>query len=290
MIEGNYQPYLTATHIAPLQTIQALLPLLRSTSARDKARERDHHAAHGSKSIIFCVPATDARIGLPFAAARAMSAAATIRGAEVLRRELRATAAAGAPNTSEDTRVVIADIGAIDVPAVPAPRSPAVTERSVVLPNRLERLPTSQSKDRRRTSRKPTDVRKFAWTLIDVVNGGRTSHPGYMGWKLISGRLLNWLRGDRLVVGAGGEISYGGFFHYAHRTFGSWYLRTCVVPSYICAGYYTEHPTCPHRPQECHAPHPTSGIDTAAVSHSRSGSAGVSCIASANASEGSVWW
>ncbi|EIN07208.1 hypothetical protein PUNSTDRAFT_53579 [Punctularia strigosozonata HHB-11173 SS5] len=196
-IDSAYHSYLTATHITPLQAIQALLPLLRSTSARDRARERDYYGLAGSKSIIFCVPATDARIGLPFAAAKAMSAAATLRGAEVLRRELRASSVAGSLPASTDTRVVVVDIGAIDVPS---PRMPEVTERSLVLSDNAS-MP--RPKDRRRTSRKPTDARKYARTVVDIVNGGRPRDPGYMGWRIVSGSLLNWIRGNRVVVGAG---------------------------------------------------------------------------------------
>lgn len=55
-MRDTYLPYLTASQITPLQIVQALLPLLRTGAART----RD---AGSNKSIVLCVPATDARVG-----------------------------------------------------------------------------------------------------------------------------------------------------------------------------------------------------------------------------------
>ena len=100
-LRGTYQHYLQATHITPLQVLQALLPLLRSSPAR--ARDALAHGA-GKQSIVVCLPATDARVGLPFGSAQAMSAAATLRGVEVLRREIRAASSSSGTSGSGDFR------------------------------------------------------------------------------------------------------------------------------------------------------------------------------------------
>ena len=109
-----YASYLQATHVTPLQVLQALLPLLRAAPAR--ARDALANGL-GKHSIVVCLPATDARVGLPFAGAQAMSAAATLRGVEVLRRELRAAAAsAESPEIADAVRnikVVVVDVGAV---------------------------------------------------------------------------------------------------------------------------------------------------------------------------------
>ena len=108
-LQHTYLPYLTATQITPLQVIQALLPLLRTGSARSRDK--------GKKSIIICLPATDARVGLPFASVQAMSAAGTIRAAEVLRREIRVAATTEHSESMKNINVVVVDVGKLDVGA-----------------------------------------------------------------------------------------------------------------------------------------------------------------------------
>jgi Fungal family of unknown function (DUF1776) len=113
-MRNTYLPYLHATHIAPFQVLQALLPLLRTTPAR----ARDAHTNgndNGKKTIVICLPAADARVGLPFASVQAMSAAATLRGAEVLRREINAVASTDKSESMKNIKVVVVDVGMVDV-------------------------------------------------------------------------------------------------------------------------------------------------------------------------------
>ena len=58
---GAYLAYLQATHLTPLHVLQALLPLLRASPAR--ARDALANGS-GKHSIVVCLPATDARVGL----------------------------------------------------------------------------------------------------------------------------------------------------------------------------------------------------------------------------------
>ncbi|KAF5330387.1 hypothetical protein D9619_005467 [Psilocybe cf. subviscida] len=107
-MRDTYLPYLTASQITPLQIVQALLPLLRTGAART----RD---AGANKCIVLCVPATDARVGLPFAAVQSMAAAGTLRAAEVLRREIRVAAMTQRWEAMQAINVVVVDVGAFDV-------------------------------------------------------------------------------------------------------------------------------------------------------------------------------
>ncbi|VDC02166.1 unnamed protein product [Peniophora sp. CBMAI 1063] len=104
----DYMPYLTTTHIVLFMVVQALLPLLRSSS---------HINGKGKKkSVVFCVAAADSHAGLPFSAASAMSVAATARGAEVLRLEIAMAAATGGASTMKDINVVVMDVSHIQSP------------------------------------------------------------------------------------------------------------------------------------------------------------------------------
>jgi len=125
----SYLPHLARSHIVPLQTIQSLLPLYRMPSRGWGPGDsiQGHCEKLGqSQSIVLCVPAPDALVGVPYAAAQAMGAAATIRGAEVLRRELaqaagfaRRSPAAGSEGVRQvvgDVRVVVVDVRSVCVP------------------------------------------------------------------------------------------------------------------------------------------------------------------------------
>ncbi|KAI0748697.1 hypothetical protein C8Q80DRAFT_1173172 [Daedaleopsis nitida] len=206
-LRDSYQDYLKATHITPLHILQALLPLLRASPAR--ARDSLTNGV-GKQSIVVCLPATDARVGLPFASAQAMSAAATLRGVEVLRREIRAAAAsASGSDTAQAMRnikVVVVDVGAVG-PAVgakglrdsvddwtPAEQAAYGAAFGSLLEHGGPQL-----------GRKPSDVSVFVDTVVDVVSSGRKSEKGcsataaYLGL----GRLREFIRGDRVAVGAG---------------------------------------------------------------------------------------
>ncbi|PPQ93237.1 hypothetical protein CVT25_015235 [Psilocybe cyanescens] len=217
-LRDTYLPYLTATQITPLQVIQALLPLLRTVSARSRDK--------GKKSIIVCLPATDARVGLPFASVQAMSAAGTLRGVEILRREIRIASMTEKSDSMQNINVVVVDVGVFNTetspnslppegiyksmegwsasekvvygPAFigvmsekPAPTSPLERIRSVFKPRYTYGSP-----------RHPTDLSIFVDNLVRVVSGGRYG-PSLFGLGLGLGRLQNWIRGERFSIGAG---------------------------------------------------------------------------------------
>ena len=192
-LRGTYLPHLLSTHVAPLQTIQALLPLLRADASRSR----------GHKSIILCLPAADARVGLPFGSVSAMSAAATLRAADVLRREI---AAAHGMNA---IRIVTVDVGAVG--------SSTSDLRAKV--NMNDWTPAEKATygaafstlRETRGSRVPVDVSTFVDSLIGVVSGGtKARHSGKfvfgISFGLLYERVKDWIRGDRFFIGAGGQL------------------------------------------------------------------------------------
>ncbi|RDX47034.1 hypothetical protein OH76DRAFT_1406420 [Lentinus brumalis] len=202
-LRGAYQDYLQATHITPLQVIQALLPLLRSSPAR----ARDAHAnGLGKQSIVVCLPATDARVGLPFGSAQAMSAAATLRGVEVLRREIRAASSSGTSGTAEamrNIRVVVVDVGAVGE-AIKTPTSDS-TLKSIDKWTPAEQAAYGAafgSQLEQGVRRNPSDTSVFVDAIVDVVSNGRKSGRACRSYPAFAA-LRQFVRGDRIVVGAG---------------------------------------------------------------------------------------
>ncbi|KAI8982861.1 hypothetical protein BD414DRAFT_491360 [Trametes punicea] len=210
-LNGEYLSYLRATHIVPLQVLQALLPLLRAAPARAKDAWAN---GHGRQSIVVCLPALDARVGLPFTSAQAMSASATLRGVEVLRREIRAAGLSGvgseAAEALRNIKVTVVDVGAVGI---------ATGDENVeALRHVADRwTPSEQAAygaafdsmlehgGHRAIRRRPSDVSTFVDTIVDVVGNGRKSKDALLpaSMRLVCSRVYEFLRGDRVVVGAG---------------------------------------------------------------------------------------
>lgn len=215
-------PYLAATQITPLQVIQALLPLIRTGSIRSKDI--------GKQSIVFCLPATDARVGLPFASVQAMSAAGTLRAVEVLRREINVASLTEKTESMQNVKVVVVDVGSFDIKPTTKPISEGIyksmdewtaSEKLVYGPAFMasfhEKVPNASRWDRIKSTfhhgyhygvpRKPTDLSVLARSLVDVVNGSADG-PKFFGYDIGLGLIRNWIRGDRFAVGAGGQSTY----------------------------------------------------------------------------------
>lgn len=191
-LRGTYLPHLLSTHVAPLQTIQALLPLLRTDASR----------ARGHKSIILCLPAADARVGLPFGSVSAMSAAATLRAADVLRREIATAQGMNA------VRIVTIDVGAV---------GPSTNDLGVRV-NMDDWTPSEKvtygvafsTLRETRGSRVPAEVSTFVDNVVGVASGGtRARYSGKfvfgISFGLLYEQVKDWLRGDRISIGAGGQ-------------------------------------------------------------------------------------
>lgn len=188
----------------PLQAIQALLPLFRVDSIRSKDAT---YYFGGRKSIIFCVPAVDARVGAPYTSAQGMASAATVRGAEVLRRELQQVA----DPHMHDIRVVIADVGVIG------------SAKAISVWGSLESSVQSWTPGEQKVygspyttflsaigqrTRASSSIKLFVKTIVQTVGknalkGERVSTFA-VGLRLWSHRFLQEFRGARFSVGAGG--------------------------------------------------------------------------------------
>ena len=215
-LEPTYLPYLTSTHIVPLQVIQALLPLLRSSPAR--ARDALSNAT-SKQSIIVCLPVTDTRVGLPFAGAQAMSASATLQGLQVLRREIKiASLSMVNSEAMKNIRVVTVEVGTVDTnghhqrhrqePSEPIDIQTSMEDWSTSEKSAYGRsfLTVNGGDAQHGKSRKPTPVSHFVRTIVNIVNG-QSYGDGSNVPLLVSAfyKLRSWLRGDRISVGAGGE-------------------------------------------------------------------------------------
>ena len=247
-VTDTYTSYLQATHIVPLRVIQGLLPLFRVAKPQ---QQRPRHrlgipscvaklfglSPHKTRSIIVCVPAADALVGIPFASAQAMSAAATVRGAEVLRRELTAVSTIqNADDTGEryrdamsNIKVVIVDVGVVGPQSRYSDGNDRYQEAITSLQDwtPAERLvygdvfddyipatrPDRVSKGMRRTRRHPTSVQTFVNALIFTV-GHLETHPSVRGTGPFAAARVglglwygNWKKGftgERFSIGAGG--------------------------------------------------------------------------------------
>lgn len=210
-LELTYLPYLTSTHVVPLQVIQALLPLLRSSPARSRDALSN---GTGKQSIIVCLPVTDTRVGLPFAGAQAMSASATLQGLQVLRREIKiASLSTVNPEAMKNIRVVTVEVGTIDTDSHHHRQRSGLVDiqTSVGEWSASEKSVYGQSfltvnggNAQIGKSRRPTPVSYFVRTIVNVVNGHSYGDGTNIPFVVSAFyKLGSWLRGDRISVGAG---------------------------------------------------------------------------------------
>ncbi|KII89116.1 hypothetical protein PLICRDRAFT_175346 [Plicaturopsis crispa FD-325 SS-3] len=205
-LHDSYLPYLQGTHIAPLQVLQGIMPMLRTTPARS----RDSYSnSLAKRSIIVCIPATDTLVGLPFASAQAMSATATLRGIEILRREIRVAALTDKSDSLRNIKVVTVDVGAFG-PAEAETLEPQDVYKAMGDWTNSEKLAYGgafasilQSGYQHGMHRRPTDIATVVDTIVDVVSGGRQGKWLLLGIGHGLGRLRNWFRGERIAIGAG---------------------------------------------------------------------------------------
>lgn len=201
-LRSTYLPHLLSTHFAPLQALQALLPLLRSDAQR----------AYGRKSIIVCLPAADARVGLPFGGVSAMSAAATLRALDVLRREV----AVGQGMSS--IRIVAVDVGVVgETPVSSLENSHAMDDWTPSEKATYGQAFAALGETSMGQSRRPEDISVLVNNIVGVVSAGTKTK---MASKTICGirvgfgyeKIRDWIRGDRFAVGAGaGTYTFASF-------------------------------------------------------------------------------
>lgn len=201
-LRSTYLPHLLSTHFAPLQALQALLPLLRADAKR----------AGGRKSIIVCLPAADARVGLPFGGVSAMSAAATIRALDVLRREV----AVGQGMSS--IRIVAVDVGVVgETPVSALANSLAMDDWTPSEKATYGQAFAALGETSMGRSRRPEDISVLVDNIVGVISAGtKTKMASQTIWGIRVGvgyeKIRDWIRGDRFAVGAGaGTYTFASF-------------------------------------------------------------------------------
>lgn len=252
-LEPTYLPYLTSTHIVPLQVIQGLLPLIRSSPARGRDALSN---GTGRQSIIVCLPVTDTRVGLPFAGAQAMSASATLQGLQVLRREIKiASLSMANPEAMKNIRVVTVEVGTVDTDGHHQHHRRGQSG-SIDIRTSIEDWSASEKSVYGQSfltlnvgnvqvgkSRKPTPVSHFVRTIVNIING--QSYGNGSSVPLLAGafyKLRNWLRGDRISVGAGGELLIRCDLHSGPRSLirfsslAGTYALASKLPSFVLDG------------------------------------------------------
>lgn len=167
-----------------------------------------------------------------------MSAASTLRAAEVLRREIRVAALTGKSEFMKNIRVVVVDVGAFDLgPSFSSSSSsshnipPEEVYKAMEKWTQSEKLTygpafasilqqSSLSKPKSRWEtlwsvlsfkdehhygipRKRTNTKVFVDNIVGIVSNGSFG-PSLFGFGFGIGQLRNWLRGERFSVGAGG--------------------------------------------------------------------------------------
>jgi hypothetical protein len=159
-----------------------------------------------------------------------MSAAATLRGVEVMRREINAAATTDMSESMKNIKVVVVDVGAINADTSTHSLPPHDVYKAMEDWTASEKLtygPAFASISRETPSpplgyswrvfssifsdrfqygirRKPTQVSVFVDAIVGVVSSGRYGRSLF-GIQLGLGRIGNWMRGRRFSVGAGGE-------------------------------------------------------------------------------------
>ena len=208
-LQGEYLKYLNATHITPLHIIQALLPLMRNSPSRTRDAIKN---GKGKKTIVVCVPALDTRVGLPFLGPSSMSAAATLRAVDVLRREVRVAASTGGAEGMNDIEVVSLEVGTLDSPPFAGRRlldyEPKEYTKSWTPSEKLAYGPAwelTQEGQGRKYKRKAQKVELFVCDLVQIVSRGRVCSVSLCGLRLHIGPVFGWLRGGRYAVGSGGD-------------------------------------------------------------------------------------
>jgi len=176
------------SHFTPLQTLQSLLPLMRvpgnDISASSSKRK---------KKVVVCLPVIASRVGVSWNAAQAMTAGATTKAIDVLRRELRDSSQAS------NISVTVADIGFVGLSSNNNYNSGTAAYMSDWSPNiRSTYGPAflGALEHARLNPRTPDDIRDAANKLVSLVD---EPHGGVI-------RRLCWqyrIPRERELIGAG---------------------------------------------------------------------------------------
>jgi len=167
----------------------------------------------GKKSIVVCLPAIDGRVGWPFMGPSSVSATATCRAVDVLRREVRVAALTGDAGGMSDIEVVSLEVGELDIPPFVGRRmldyDPKEYTKSWTPSEKLAYGRAWEFALRATTHDSPYKVEKvdlFVNDLVQIVSYGRVCSISLCGLRLHVGSVFGWLRGGRYAVGSGAGV------------------------------------------------------------------------------------
>jgi len=145
-----------------------------------------------------------------------MSAAATLRAVDVLRREVRVAASTGGAEGMNDIEVVSLEIGAFDIPPFAGRRlldyDPKEYTKSWTPSEKLAYGPAWEltlegTGHGRKCKRKGQKVELLVGDLVQIVSLGRVCSVSVCGLQLYIGSAFDWLRGGRYAIGSGAVMS-----------------------------------------------------------------------------------
>jgi hypothetical protein len=178
--------------------------MLRSSPARIRDK--------GSRSVVVCVSATDGRVGLPFGGVQAMSAVATLKAVDILRREVAVAATTEQGEIMKSIRIVTVDVG-----LVATGRSSQVEATNDA--DSIQRWTPSEQTTygaaflsmveegrQRSVVRRGVKAEVFTKKIVGVVSGYRPQTVTMLG--LAAWKVQSWFRSDRVSVGAGGTYNH----------------------------------------------------------------------------------
>lgn len=190
-----------------------------------------------------CLPAADARVGLPFGGVSAMSAAATLRALDVLRREV----AVGQGMNS--IRIVAVDVGVVgETPVSALANSLAMDDWTPSEKATYGQAFAALGETSMGRSRRPEDISVLVNNIVGVISAGtKTKMASQTIWGIRVGvgyeKIRDWIRGDRFAVGAGGSSFFRLFHAYMrinNRCPYSRYIHVCVIPPWQAARWIVE--------------------------------------------------
>jgi hypothetical protein len=172
-----------------------------------------------------------------------MSAAATLRALDVLRREV----AVGQGMSS--IRIVAVDVGVVsETPVSALANSLAMDDWTPSEKATYGQAFAALGETSMGRSRRPEDISVLVDNIVGVISAGtKTKMASQTIWGIRVGvgyeKIRDWIRGDRFAVGAGGSSSFSLFHAYMrvkNRCPYSRYIHVCVIPPWQAARWIIE--------------------------------------------------
>ncbi|KAJ3980583.1 hypothetical protein F5890DRAFT_1540638 [Lentinula detonsa] len=216
-LSSTYIAHLTQAQIIPLQTIQALLPLLRNAHVP--------HTSKDKKTIIVCLPAAQTYAGLPFEGVGSMTAASTSKALDVLRKEISLAKRTG-KEMMRNISVVEVDVDfgsfGFETTSTSSPQDVYKAMEKWTASEKVTYGPAFASIMTQKQALGLDGVDVFVNTIVRVVgNNGRFAFGlGSFATRLGLGKIFHWfnINSSKVLVRAGANTCYNHFISLLHPT------------------------------------------------------------------------